>query len=206
MAGGWGEQQTEREEEQERERVLGDGSCRTRGLGHLAPPVVYASLAAVVTSVPLTILRIEHRVPVCPFANARPRLRSITYPVCIAVAAPQRRDRRWIFERPRIILLNLRLECKNVCYINDTLGSSVVCRLVRVSDAKLSDETLPVCVRMTAVAHLNFQDSTENANAFVYFDPAFIGLKVSLVQKTVLSIVIEERWNLLIERHPPCDA
>jgi len=35
-----------------------------RGPGHLAPPVVYASLAAVVTSVPLTILRIEHRVPV----------------------------------------------------------------------------------------------------------------------------------------------
>jgi len=91
----------------------------TRGLSHLALPVVYASLAAVVTSVPLTILRIEHRAPI-PLHQRAARLRSITYPICIAVATPQRRDRRWIFERPRIILPNLRIACKNVCYINDT--------------------------------------------------------------------------------------
>lgn len=48
-----------------------------------------------------------------------------------------------------------------------TRHSSVVRSLLRDSDVKLSDETLPVCLCMTATVNLNFQDSTENANAFV---------------------------------------
>lgn len=49
---------SERGREGERERFR--GPVVTVHVDHLAPPVVYASLAAVVTSVPLTMLRIEH--------------------------------------------------------------------------------------------------------------------------------------------------
>lgn len=52
-----------------------------------------------------------------------------------------------------------------------TRYSTVVRSLLRISDVKLSDKTLPVCPCTTATVHLNFQNSTENANAFVCSRP-----------------------------------
>lgn len=158
--------------------------------GHPAPPVVYASLAAVVTSVPLTILRIEHRARTVPLYQRATRLRSITYPVCIAVAAPQRCDRRWIFERPRIILPNLRPACKNMCYINDTLFLRGTQPPKSFWHKTFWRDAPGMSVYNCATVHLNFQNSTENANAFVCSDPAFVRLQKSLVQKINLSNLI----------------
>jgi len=51
-----------------------------------------------------------------------------------------------------------------------TRRSFVARRLIRISDAKLSDATLPVFLCITITVYLNFQDSTKN------FDILYISL------------------------------